>query len=92
MWTKWTLSSECGQSGHCPVSDLSDEMLPPEARQPLVPDGGQQLLHAGMGHEGLLLVVDGELESGEGLDVPYLEQEKQEEGALPARSPRQGCG
>ena len=47
-------------------------MLAPEARQTLVPDGRQQLLYAGMGHKGFLLVLDRKLETLQGLEVTGL--------------------
>ena len=52
--------------------ELSDNVFSPEARQTFVPNGGQKLLNAGVSHEGLLLVLDGELQPLQSLDVPDL--------------------
>ena len=51
---------------------LLHDVLAPEAGQALVPDGGEELLHAGVRHEALLLVLDGKLEPLQGLDVADL--------------------
>ena len=41
---------------------LFDNVLPPEARKPLVPDRGEKLLDARVSHECLLFVINRELE------------------------------
>ena len=53
-------------------ANLSENIFPSEPRQPLVPYGGQQLLDAGVGDEGLLLVRDRQLQTFKGLDISNL--------------------
>ena len=55
-------------------SNLSENIFPAKSRQALVPDGGKQLLDAGVGDKSLLLVRDCKLQPFEALDVPNLEQ------------------
>lgn len=54
------------------LDELADHAEPTEARQPVVPDLGQQLLDVRMGNELLLLVIDGQLETLEWLTLAGL--------------------
>ena len=55
------------------AANLPENIFPSEPRQPLVPDRGQQLLDAGVGDEGLLLVRDRKLQTFKGLDISNLQ-------------------
>ena len=55
-------------------SNLSENIFPAKSRQALVPDGGKQLLDAGVGDKSLLLVRDCKLQPFKALDVPNLER------------------
>ena len=57
----------------CDGHDLLDDVKSPEAREAVIPDGGQQLLNTWVGHKLLLVRVDGQLEPGERLDFACME-------------------
>ena len=61
MFHKWS---------HYLRQSLPDEVEPPPSGQPLVPDGGEQLLHVGVRDELLLLELERQLEPLEGLRLP----------------------
>lgn len=55
---------------------LAEDVHPPPAGQALVPDGGQELLDVGVGHEGLLLALQGQLQAVQGLGLTWGPEKK----------------